>query len=244
MYTFLKSLFKIIIPYRLVVNNEIFFRRLASIPYKGKNVQCNICKIGLRKFATHGNSEKICPNCGSRSRTRRLYNHIIENNLLTGNVLHFSPPKCLYNKFKKEESIVYYPSDYENEFTADYNFDITKINLPDGSMDLIICYHILEHVQNDYIAISELKRVLNDKGILLLQTPFKSGNIYEDETIITPDERKIAFGQADHVRIYSKNGLKERLKQQGLRVQILEFIKEFQDNHSGLHPESVLIVSK
>jgi ubiquinone/menaquinone biosynthesis C-methylase UbiE len=41
----------------------------------------------------------------------------------------------------------------------------------DNFFDVIICNHVLEHVKDDQKAMSELFRVLNPKGIAILQVP-------------------------------------------------------------------------
>ena len=113
--------------------------------------------------------------------------------------------------------------------------------MPDNFFDLIICYHILEHIINDQKAMGELARVLKPGGILLLQTPFREGTILEDPAITTEDERRKYFGQKDHVRIYSLEGISGRLSQAGFRVKVLEFHEQL-INRSGL-PENEVILS-
>lgn len=141
--------------------------------------------------------------------------------------------------------IEYYSSDFENEFLSDYTFDITQINQKSDNFDFIICYHILEHVLDDNKAISELYRVLKPNGKVYIQTPFKDGNIYEDTLIETPQERKVHFGQEDHVRIYSINGLKDRLEKAGFNVEVKTFEPLNNDQYFGFKsPETVLISTK
>jgi len=109
---------------------------------------------------------------------------------------------------------------------------------------LIICYHILEHITDDYQAINELFRVMKKGASCIVQTPFKDGDIYENPSIINELERLKHFGQKDHVRIYSVNGLKERLTQAGFRVDIKQF-NELEDNKFGFKvSEKVLICTK
>jgi ubiquinone/menaquinone biosynthesis C-methylase UbiE len=84
----------------------------------------------------------------------------------------------------------------------------------------------LEHIENDGQAMKELFRVLKPGGMAIIQTPFKEGNIYENEKIKSPEEREIHFHQEDHVRIYSAVGLKERLQNAGFQVEIKAFKKE------------------
>lgn len=243
MYSFLKKTILAIFSDRFINKNYYRFRFFASLAYRGKDHHCNLCEFGLKRFIKINNNDLLCPNCGSRSRTRRLYKYLIDNNLIMGSVLHFSPPRALFNRLKKHSIDKYYASDFEKEFIADYQFDITKINLPDHSIDLLICYHVLEHVLDDFAAMKEIKRVLKIDGKALIQTPFKDGEIYEDSSITDPNERELEFGQSDHVRIYSKEGLKKRLTNAGLQVQILNFQKTYQKNFIGLTSESILLVT-
>jgi hypothetical protein len=75
-----------------------------------------------------------------------------------------------------------------------------------------------------------------------IQTPFKGGEIYEDYTITDPNERLIHFGQEDHVRIYSVEGLKKRLTQTGFEVEIKQFNKE--DSEFGLTKNEIIFILK
>lgn len=240
MYNSLKRIAKLVVPKKLLQKHASFFRRLISLRYKGKNHKCNICNFGLSHFVQLNNNDLLCPNCGSRSRTRQLYELVKNGERLNGNVLHFSPTRALYRKFKTL-NINYFSSDFENEFTADHNYDITSIPVDSDYFDTIICYHILEHIENDTKAMSELFRVLKPSGLCYIQTPYKTGNIYEDHTITTPQARLNAFGQEDHVRVYSVEGLKQRLKQVGFKVEVKNFKKDF---YHGIKNETVIFTKK
>ena len=122
-------------------------------------------------------------------------------------MLDFSPSRALYRALKSMPDIEYVSSDFAGEFVADRHYDLTKLDLPDASVDLITCFHILEHIDNDRAAMAELHRVLAPGGSALIQTPFKPGVIDEDSTVTTPEGRRAAFGQEDHVRTYSADGL-------------------------------------
>lgn len=240
MYNTLKKIAKQLIPRQLLQKNESLFRKLVSFKYKGNNHQCNICEFNLSHFVDINGNDFLCPNCGSRSRTRRLYKELIGSHKLKGNVLHFSPPKTLYSKLKKL-NIDYYSSDFENEFTADYRFDITDIPIEDNFFDVIICYHILEHIENDLKAMAELYRVLKPNGICYIQTPYKEGDIFEDASVTSPEMRKKLFGQEDHVRVYSVTGLTKRLTNTGFKTEIKNFNR---DKYYGIKNETIILVSK
>lgn len=106
---------------------EYFFRKLFLFKYKGDAYQCNICKTKLKEFVVLKSKDLLCPAFGSRSRTRRLW-HILKNDIsLKGNVLDFSHSWILYKKHKQNKNIVYFATDFANEFIPDYNYDITTI---------------------------------------------------------------------------------------------------------------------
>lgn len=95
--------------------------------------------------------------------------------------------------------------------------DITSINFKDIFFDIVICNHVFEHIQDDIKAMSEILRVLEKGGLAILQVPIDENLLetFEDDTVISPKERKKAFGQSDHVRQYS-NDYAERLKKRWL----------------------------
>lgn len=242
MYHTIKKIVSLVVPKQVLIANEIALRSIFAFNLRGKNHQCTICCNKLKNFILLDTTDLLCPFCGSRARTRRLQNMLTENKLLNGNVLHFSPSRSLFRLLKKEPNISYFSTDFEDEFLAEYQYDITKIPVEDKFFDLIICYHILEHITEDEKAMSELLRVLKPNGICLLQTPFKAGEIYEDKNIKTEAERVLAFGQKDHVRVYSVNGIVERLKNAGFDdIEAKAFDK---DNYFGLVDETVIFAKK
>lgn len=240
MYSKLKAIAKQILPKRFLEKNEFLFRKIISLKYQGTHHQCNICGVKLKRFVDLDGKDLLCPNCGSRSRTRRLHKQLLKYNALNGNVLHFSPPKILYKQFKQLK-INYYSSDFENEFTADYNYNITSIPANENYFNTIICYHILEHIENDKKAMSELYRVLKPDGICFIQTPYIYGETKEDPSITLPEDRKKHFGQEDHVRIYALADLVSRLKVAGFKIEV----KSFEDEtYNGLNKETLILATK
>ena len=243
MYNFLKVITKIIIPQKFLTKNEFLFRKMLVPFYKGENNKCNVCNTTLNHFAKLNNGELICPICGSLPRARRMYKLLNEEFIKSDIfVLDFSPFRILYKKLKERKDINYFPTDFEDDFIADYQFDMRSIDVVSDKFDLIICYHILEHIVEDIIAMKELYRVLKKGGRVLVQTPFKEGDIYENEKIITPEERLKHFGQDNHVRIYSLLGLVERLNSVGFKTEI-RILKE--DYYYGFSEnEKVIICEK
>jgi SAM-dependent methyltransferase len=222
MYQTFKKIITKIVPRKFIFEQEETLRNLFSVFYAGNKYECNICHKKLRKFIKLSNRDSLCPNCGSLKRNRRLWS-LLETELLIPNlsILDFSPSRCLYRKLKKLKTINYKSTDLSGDFIADHQFDIANLEIADNSLDLIICYHILEHINDDLKAMEELFRVMKCGGTALIQTPFKDGNIYEDNCIVSKEDRLKHFGQEDHVRVYSVSGLTKRLQSCGFMVKII-----------------------
>lgn len=241
MYTRLKNMALRLFPKEKLVQYEPYFRKVLSVFYRGNKCRCNICNQSLGRFVDLHNGEKLCPNCGSLGRTRRLY-LLLKDQLAQKTVLDFSPSRGWYRMMKSRKDIDYTATDYSNEFLADKKMDITRLEEPSNRFDLVICYHVLEHVPDDAAALSELYRVMKPGGQCLVQTPFREGSIYEDASIVTPEERLKHFGQEDHVRVYSVEGLKERLEQQGFKVDVKRFSEA--DDVLGLDTGEIVLIAK
>lgn len=95
------------------------------------------------------------------------------------------------------------------------------------NFNLIICNHVLEHIQDDTAAMNEIYRLLKNCGIAILQTPvsLKLEKTYENKNIKTEEEKLHEYGQKDHERIYSKKSYINKLKEIGFDVQLYNFSK-------------------
>jgi len=92
---------------------------------------------------------------------------------------------------------------------------LTDLPHPDASVDLLVCYHVLEHVPDDKSAMAEIARVLKPGGIGLVQVPFRPGTPTDEDPDAPREERIRRFGQDDHVRFYGDD-FEERLVAAGL----------------------------
>ncbi len=241
-YDKIKSFIKPLLHKKFMLNNELFFRSIYAVFYRGNKYKCVICNSNLNRFIPQEDNELMCPKCGSLKRDRRLYFALTDDYLNKNiKILDFSPSRCLYRKLKSDKQIEYISTAYAGNFFSDKNEDITCINEPNETFDLIICYHILEHIENDVTAMSELYRILKHNGRCLIQTPFKEGDIYEDLSVITEEERTKHFGLSDHVRIYSVDGLCKRLESVGFIVKPQLYTE---DNYYGFKKETILLCTK
>ena len=116
---------------------------------------------------------------------------------------------------------------------------VCALPLPDRSVDLLVCYHVLEHVADDACALRELTRVLTPGGLGLVQVPIKFGLPTDEDPLAGPGERVSRFGQIDHVRYYGDD-FEQRLVRAGLdftRISPRSLVGERVCRLLGLIPE-------
>ena len=170
----------------------------------------------------------ICPRCGAQARHRALWLYLRERtNLLVEelSVLHFAPERALAQRLASQPNLRYVSADLDAPDAMEH-FDITDIPHPDGAFDVILCIHVLEHVKDDRRAMRELRRVLAPDGwaIVLVPLDLERAETYEDPSITTPEERRRAYWQHDHLRLYGRD-FSERLKQAGFRVTVDRWVR-------------------
>jgi predicted SAM-dependent methyltransferase len=135
----------------------------------------------------------------------------------TRRVLHFAPEPALED-FIRPRSASYVSADLFSE-SVDVRENIEDLTFKDRTFDVIICSHVLEHV-NDSRALSEMYRVLSVGGISLIATPVVEGwqKTYEDMSITTPSQRLLHFGQHDHLRHYGRD-VRQRIESAGFLLE-------------------------
>ena len=157
--------------------------------------------------------DALCPQCGSFERHRLFWLWFKgEKSKLDEPILLFGPEPILAAKFRAVYSD-YVTADLYTE--ADLNLDIEDIDLESGSINTVICNHVLEHV-SDRKALAEIYRVLSENGRLIASIPIVEGwdHTYENGSITDPVERELHFGQSDHVRYYGRD-FRQRLRSAG-----------------------------
>jgi len=98
--------------------------------------------------------------------------------------------EALYEKFGEVEQSIY---------EGKNSLDLTEIDRSDNTYDVILCVHILEHIENDSKAIDELYRVLTVKGKLFIMVPQPA--VFQN----TMDWGYPDPNQHEHYRIYGKD---------------------------------------
>lgn len=244
MYQKLKKVAFQVLPKAFIVKHEKTIRSALAILYSGTKHRCEVCEENLSAFV-EAPTGALCPVCGSLGRTRflsRLLSKSFSDTRM--NVLHFSPHKKLSENLKKRYSN-YCSSDFEKT-NCDYQMDIQNLGFPDNSFDLIICFHVLEHIPDDRKAMKELIRVLACTGSVLIQVPFREGETLEDPSIKSPEERLKLFGQEDHLRWYSSTDLIQRLEASGFICKTTrpkDTIDPKQLNFLGIEENQLIVIA-
>jgi SAM-dependent methyltransferase len=206
--------------------------KVLSIFYHGKGVECNVCGSEFRKFLPYGRSGRdnaLCPNCLSLERHRLMYLYLQrKTNFFKDNLklLHVAPEYCFIDRFEKMKNLDYITADIESPL-AKVKMDIHQIPFEANTFDVAFCNHVMEHVNDDIKAMSELHRVLKPGGWAIIQSPqdWSKATTYEDATITDPKEREKHFWQDDHLRLFGRDYGK-RLEKAGFKVTEDRFVMD------------------
>ena len=108
-----------------------------------------------------------------------------------------------------------------------HHFDLHDVPFDDNSFDIVMCNHVMEHVENDLQCMSELFRVLKPGGWAIMQVPidFSRSKTLEDPSIQSPKDREKYYWQKDHVRLYGLD-YPNRLESVGFKVKRDRYTEE------------------
>lgn len=240
------------IPRPLLIKMSIWARPLIYQFFKGDKFQDPIDGKYYRKFLPYGygnpRENALSPGTLSLERHRQMWLYLQnETDFFIKNykVLHIAPEQEFLRKFKKMKNLDYISADLFSPI-VDVKADILDLPFADESFDIVFCNHVLEHIENDAKAMSELYRVLRPGGWGILQVPMKNSleKTYEDFSIKDPKERQKHFGQYDHVRWYGMDYF-DRLKKAGFEADINFYSQKFSDEEIkkyGLRVNEILPV--
>lgn len=150
----------------------------------------------------------LCPHCHCNDRERHLWLYFDRAGLLDNisrmRVLHIAPEAGIERKIRALQPKEYVGGDLAPKQPDHKKINVEQIEFPDGYFDLIICNHVLEHVDRPDIALAEFNRCLAPGGHLVAQTPY-SPLLKQTFELNVPPAEPFAdryFGQNDHVRLF------------------------------------------
>jgi SAM-dependent methyltransferase len=197
------------------------FKSLISLFGRYHPRHCTICGHHGR-FFSYGyplTADVLCPKCLSLERHRAIAIFDKERAPFKGkDILHFAPEPGLSALIRNRSPKSYKTCDGFAR-GVDLRIDITAIDLPDRSFELVLCLHVLEHVDDDRKAMAEVHRILRPAGVFIVMVPMEEGweETYENPRITSPRDRLLHFGQEDHVRFYGRD-IRKRLAAAGFAV--------------------------
>ncbi len=218
---------------------------MGRLLYFGRGVECPICGSRYRRFMPYGYVESrenaLCPNCLALERHRLLWLYFVhESDILDGgkDILHIAPEVAIKRKLKralKGCAGSYLTADLESPL-ADMHFDVQSIPLDGNTFDIVICNHIMEHVEDDLRALSELHRIMRKGGwgVILSPVDICREHTFEDDSITSSEERTRIFGQYDHRRIYGSDYV-QRLSSAGFMVEDVDYCSQFSEKLQKLY---------
>lgn len=229
---------------------------IIGLAYRGHGRECPVCGSRYRRFMPYGyvtsREDALCPSCLALERHRMIWLWLKEcSNIFEGHprLLHIAPEVSLMRHFKRHyrDSKNYITADLESPL-ADLHFDVQNIPMEDSSVDVIICNHLFEHIEDDRRAMAELYRILKRGGWGIMLVPEERGRAttFEDDTITNPEERTRIFGQYDHRRIYGRD-YDERLAAVGFRVERIAYNEQLsseQRQRYAIGTDDLIVVYK
>jgi SAM-dependent methyltransferase len=205
------------------------FRIAASAArYLGLRYEDPICRWRFRALAPSGTGSPnaICPWCWSAERTRLLWLFLQRELDVTDGqprrILHAAPERGLSRRLRRLPRAHYVSTDITDRGMV--RADLQALPFRDGTFDLVLCSHVLEHVPDDRQAMREIRRVLDRAGVAVMQHPVDAAraHTHEDPDVSTPEDRERMYFQHDHLRLYGAD-FADRLADAGLDVQVIDY---------------------
>ncbi|RAP59387.1 class I SAM-dependent methyltransferase [Oleiagrimonas sp. MCCC 1A03011] len=180
------------------------------LPYRGGS---RSMPNAMRALKTVGSDldEFECPCCGAHDRERHLLLYLrasgVWDEFRSADILHFAPEKRLAKLVGSQQPRLYVKADLHPGGDDIHCMDLHSIAVKAESFDIVIANHVLEHVDDDRLAMREISRVLRPGGCAIVQTPYSRvlQHTFSDPGIKFTDARREIYGQEDHVRLFGRD---------------------------------------
>lgn len=150
----------------------------------------------------------LCPVCQCNDRDRHLWLYMsragILDDISSKRILHIAPEVLLEPKLLALHPLEYIAGDLHPRNARHQKLNVESLPFENEHFDLIICNHVLEHVDRPDKTLAELARCLSPRGRLVAQTPYSPVLKATLELTKMPSEafRIRYYGQNDHVRLF------------------------------------------
>ncbi len=242
-------------------------KSLKLLLHSGVKYECPLCGYRSRDLAPIGNDYEVlrryevvgaaarrggCYRCGAYDRDKLVFLYlrdelgIFASEKKDYHILHIAPSHAIASRLHAHGFARYLAGDL---FAQGYDYpgyvkEMNVLSLPfdDNEFNLVLCNHVLEHIEDDRRAMREIYRVMKAGARAVLQVPLSKvlKESIEDPALKTEEERARAFGQRDHVRIYGRD-YHERLRECGFIVEEQNLSAAYP--RQGLNPEERLTVA-
>ncbi len=207
-----------------------------------RKVMCNTCSWHGRCFLDDDwHFNVCCPRCDASVRHRMLSAALAVGGPFPAKqvfsnkrILHFAPDLPFRRQIRHLAS-QYVTADFLHG-GVDLQLDITSMpGIQSGSVDVLIACDVLEHVSDYHLALAEIHRALSSDGLAILTVPQEEGRLttYEDASLTSEQQRREAFGQHDHLRMFGDD-FAEQVAAGGFDVSVVDR-SAFSDEDVALH---------
>ena len=222
--------------------------------YYGNKFEDPITGRTYRKMLPYGRlkprQNALAPHSMSLERHRLLWLYLKKRtNFFSAQIkmLHVAPEYCFISKFRKLKNVSYTTGDLISPW-ADVKMDVQSIPFDNNTFDVIMCNHVLEHVDDDKKAMSEFYRVMKPGGWGIFEVPvdYSSAVTKEDPNINTPELREKHYWQSDHLRLYGLD-YANKLRSVGFEViedNLLEDLSVEERNRYSLPAKEIVYLCK
>ncbi|HEY5952009.1 MAG TPA: class I SAM-dependent methyltransferase [Kofleriaceae bacterium] len=192
----------------------------------GKSVRCPYCGWTGWRFLSAGARMKLnrlCPRCGSLERYRML--PLVIERERAGRplrVLELAPKACFTQYCRGHADWQYVSSDLASP-TAMVRGDLRSMPFATSTFDVVVVFHVMEHIIEDQLAFAEIARLLKPDGLAIICVPLSTTTTQEGAP---PADWERLYGQDDHVRFYGMD-VEDRMRTAGLRVRRVDTLQYF-----------------